>query len=134
MSERLPNHIQRYIDQRLRYLDQQLQLQRARELHLRRVNSRRLHILQRGQGGPTPKKLISSYYNIKLNRARQSRKFKVQQNVYNVSLKELPENTTFVRRLFRDLLKNVKQKMQNNPNDYIRLNIRPTLEIINWGG
>jgi hypothetical protein len=31
---------------------------------------------------------------------------------------ELPEKTpTFVRRLFRDVLKNVKQKMQTNPND-----------------
>jgi hypothetical protein len=122
MSERLPNHKQRYIDQRLRYLDQQLQLQRARELHLRRVNSRRLHILQRGKGGSTPKKkMISNYYIINLNRARQSRKFKVQQNVYNVSLKELPKNATFARRLFRDLLKNVKQKIQTNPKAHVRL-------------
>jgi hypothetical protein len=63
-----------------------------------------------------PLKLISQYYNINLNCARQSRKFKSQQNVFNVSLKELPEkNPTFVRRLFRDVLKNVKQKMEATP-------------------
>jgi hypothetical protein len=77
--------------------------------------------------------VISDFYRIIVNRARQSRKFKTKQNVFNVSLKELPENPTFVRHLFRDLLKNVKQKMQTNPNDYIRLNIRhPSLDSDIW--
>jgi TPP-dependent 2-oxoacid decarboxylase len=69
-----------------------------------------------------------------LNSTRQSRKFKTAQNVYNISIKELPENTpTFIRRLFRDILKNVKQKMETLPNDYIRLNIRhPSLDSDIW--
>jgi hypothetical protein len=54
--------------------------------------------------------------------------------VYNVSIKDLPENNpTFVRRLFRDILKNVKRKMQTSPNDYIRLNIdHPSLDSPVW--
>jgi hypothetical protein len=50
--------------------------------------------------------------------------------VYNVSVKELPEKSpTFVRRLFRDVLKNVKSLMQCNPNDYLRVNIKhPSLD------
>jgi uncharacterized protein (DUF736 family) len=38
-----------------------------------------------------------------------------------------------VRRLFRDLLKKVKQEMQTNPNDYISLNIdHPSLDSPVW--
>jgi hypothetical protein len=49
-------------------------------------------------------------------------------------LKKLPENNpTFVHCLFRDLLKKVKQEMQTNPNDYIRLNIdHPSLDSPIW--
>jgi uncharacterized protein (DUF736 family) len=69
-----------------------------------------------------------------VNRARQSRKFKSAQNVFNVSLKELPENSpTFVCRLFRDVIKNVKQKMETQPNDYLRVNIdHPSLDSPVW--
>jgi hypothetical protein len=89
--------------------------------------------MQRGRGRE-PKKLISDFYSIRLNRTRQSRKFKSAQNVYNITLKKIPENNpTFVRRLFRDLLKNVKQKMEASPNDYLRVNIdHPSLESPVW--
>jgi hypothetical protein len=71
---------------------------------VRERNLNRLRFLQR-ERGIQPRKLISDFYNINLNRTRQSRKFKSQQNVFNVTLKELPEkNPTFVRRLFRDML------------------------------
>jgi hypothetical protein len=75
--------------------------------------------------------VISDYYEIRLNRTRHSRKFKAAQNVYNVSFKPLPENNpTFVRRLFRDVLKNIKQKMQTSANDYLRVNIdHPSLDF-----
>jgi hypothetical protein len=79
--------------------------------------------------------VISDYYEIQLNRARQYRKFKSTQNVFNVSVRPIPgkENTSFIRRLFRDILKSVKQKMQTNPNDYIRLNIdHPSLDSPVW--
>jgi hypothetical protein len=77
--------------------------------------------------------VISDYYRIQLNRTRQSRKFKSRQNVFNVSLKKIPENATFVRRLFRDVLKNVKQQMQAQPNDYLRVNIdHPSLDSPIW--
>jgi hypothetical protein len=40
---------------------------------------------------------------------------------------------TFVRRLFGDVLKNVKRKMQTQPNDYLRLNIdHPSLDSPIW--
>jgi hypothetical protein len=54
--------------------------------------------------------------------------------VYNVSIKDLPENNpTFVRRLFRDVIKNVKQKMGAAPNDYLRVNIdHPSLDSPVW--
>jgi uncharacterized protein (DUF736 family) len=46
----------------------------------------------------------------------------------------LPENSpTFVRRLFRDVLKNVKRKIQTSPNDYLRVNIdHPSLDSPVW--
>jgi hypothetical protein len=61
-------------------------------------------------------------------------KFKTKHNVYNVSVKEFPENNpTFVRCLFRDVIKNVKQKMGTSPNDYIRVNIHhPSLDSPVW--
>jgi hypothetical protein len=44
--------------------------------------------------------------------------------VFNVSVKELPEkSSTFVRRLFRDMLQTVKRKMHTSPKDYLRVNI-----------
>jgi hypothetical protein len=51
-----------------------------------------------------------------------------------VSFRPLPQNNpTFVRRLFRDVLKNIKQKMQTSPNDYIRVNIdHPSLDSPIW--
>jgi hypothetical protein len=63
-----------------------------------------------------------------------ARKFKSTQNVYHVNVQKLPENNpTFVRHLFRDLLKKVKQEMQTQPNDYIRLNINhPSLDSPIW--
>ena len=105
-----------------------------REAELRERNEQRLRFLQRGRGRRQPRKVISDYYRIKVNRTRHSRKFKSRQNVFNVSLKELPENSpTFVRRLFRDVVKNIKQQMQTAPNDYIRVNIRhPSLDSDIW--
>jgi uncharacterized protein (DUF736 family) len=49
-------------------------------------------------------------------------------------VKELPENSpTFVRRLFRDVIKNVKRKMEASPNDYLRVNIdHPCLDSPVW--
>ena len=78
--------------------------------------------------------MISDYYRIIVNRSRRSRKFKTAQNVFNVSVKKLPENSpTFVRRLFRDILKKVKQQMETNPNDYLRVNIHhPSLDSDIW--
>jgi hypothetical protein len=50
-----------------------------------------------------------------------------------VALKELPENSSFIRRLFGDVLKNVKQKMEISANDYLRINIRhPSLDSEIW--
>jgi hypothetical protein len=51
-----------------------------------------------------------------------------------VTIKELPEKSpTFVRRLFRDVIKNVKRKMEASPNDYLRVNINhPTLDSPVW--
>jgi hypothetical protein len=89
--------------------------------------------VQRGRGRE-PRMVISNFYSIRLNRTGNSRKFKSAQNVFNVSLKDLPENSpTFVRRLFRDVLKNVKHKMEASPNDYLRVNIdHPSLDSPVW--
>jgi hypothetical protein len=128
MSQRLlENHIQRRLNVLNRQIDQR------REAELRERNLQRLGILQRGRGRE-PRKVISQHYRINVNRTRHSRKFKAAQNVYNVSMKELPENNpTFVRRLFRDVLKNVKQKMGTSSNDYIRVNIdHPSLDSLVW--
>jgi hypothetical protein len=92
-----------------------------------------LRILQRGRGRREPRKVISDFYRINVNKTH-SRKFKSKQNVYHVNLKEFPENSpTFVRRLFRDVLKNVKLQMEANPNDYLRVNIDyPSLDSPVW--
>jgi uncharacterized protein (DUF736 family) len=38
-----------------------------------------------------------------------------------------------VRRLFRDVIKNVKKKMETSPNDYLRVNIdHPSLDSPVW--
>jgi hypothetical protein len=53
--------------------------------------------------------------------------------VFHVTLKELHENASFIRRLFRDVLKNVRQKMGTQPNDYLRVNIdHPSLDSPVW--
>ena len=128
MSQRL---LENYIRRRLTILNQLID--RRREAELRQRNEQRLRFMQRGRGRE-PRRVISQYYNINLNRTRNSRKFKSTQNVYNVNLKELPQNSpTFVRRLFRDILKNIKQKMQASPNDYLRVNIdHPSLDSPIW--
>jgi hypothetical protein len=105
--------LENYIQRRLHFLNSQINQRREREL--REWNLQRLRIIRRGRGNQ-PRKVISQYCGINVNRTRHSRKFKAAQNVFNVSVKELPENNpTFVRRLFRDILKNVKQKMGSLP-------------------
>jgi uncharacterized protein (DUF736 family) len=51
-----------------------------------------------------------------------------------VAFKELPDKSpTFMRPLFQDILKNVKQKMEASPNDYLRVNIdHPSLDSPVW--
>jgi hypothetical protein len=129
MSQR--ERLQSYIQRRILFLNQQIN--QRREAELRERNLQRLRILQRGRGRE-PRRVISQYYRINVNRTRQSRKFKAAQNVFNVSVKELPEkNPTFVRRLFRDVIKNVKKKMEASPNDYLRVNIdHPSLDSPVW--
>lgn len=81
------------------------------------------------------KKVVSDFYNVRLDRGRQSRKFKVKQNVYTVSFRPFPQKSDsgFVKRLLSDMLKEVKERMQCNPNDYLRLNLRhPSLDSEIW--
>jgi hypothetical protein len=129
MSQR--ERLQSYIQRRILFLNQQIN--QRREAELRELNLNRLQVLQRGRGRE-PRRVISQYYRINVNRTRQSRKFKASQNVFNVSVKELPEKSpTFVRRLFRDVIKNVKKKMEASPNDYLRVNINhPSLDSPVW--
>lgn len=78
------------------------------------------------------KKVVSNFYNIRLDRGRQYRKFKVKQNVYTVSFRPFPKKSEsgFLKRLLSDML---KQVMQCNPNDYLRLNLRhPSLDSEIW--
>ncbi|XP_061192292.1 uncharacterized protein LOC133200521 [Saccostrea echinata] len=125
-----------------------------RELALRKRNARILESTQRAQvqqeqqrtvsdeephssthSPPQKPKAISQYYQVRLKQAKHSRKFKAHEDVYSVNFKEFPEeeNRGFVRRLFRDMLQNVKYEMQCNPNDYLRLNIRhPSLDSDIW--
>lgn len=79
------------------------------------------------------RKVVSDFYKIRLDRGRKSRKFKVKQNVYTVNFRALPSDSNFVRRLLSQMLKEVKERMQCNPNDYLRLNIRhPSLDSDVW--
>ena len=96
-------------------------MKRLRGLKLAVNNRRRLDLLQ------NPKE----YYQIRLERERHSRKFKVKQNVSKVKVKALPflDHSAGVQQLFKRLLKDVKDHMQCRPNDYLRLNLRhPSLE------
>jgi hypothetical protein len=127
-----PRLLENYIRRRLLLLNQQID--RRREAELRERNEQRLRFMQRGRGRREPRKVISDFYNIRLNRTRNSRKFKSAQNVYNVSMKDLPQSSSsFIHRLFRDIVKNIKQKMEASPNDYLRVNIdHPSLDSPVW--
>jgi hypothetical protein len=129
MSQR--ERLQSYIQRRILFLNQQINQQR--EAELREKNLQRLRILQRGRDRES-RRVICQYYRINVNRTRQSRKFKAAQNVLNVSVRELPEKSpAFVCRLFRDVIKNVKKKMEASPNDYLRVNIdHPSLDSPVW--
>lgn len=97
-----------------------------RHLRLYRKNLQRLRELA---------KKAEKYYQIKLDRGRHSRKFKVQENVYNVNFKPLPEkdHSPFVRNVLDAMLNEVKSEMNCHPNDYLRLNIRyPSLDSDIW--
>lgn len=97
-----------------------------RHLRLYRKNLQRLRELA---------KKAEKYYQIKLDRGRHSRKFKVQENVYNVNFKPLPEkdHSPFVRNVLDAMLNEVKSEMNCRPNDYLRLNIRhPSLDSDIW--
>lgn len=77
----------------------------------------------------------SKYYQIRLDRGRRSRKFKVQENVYNVNFKPIPQkdHSPFVRNVISEMLNEVKERMRCDPNDYLRLNIRhPSLDSDIW--
>lgn len=59
----------------------------------------------------------------------------MKQNVYTVSFRPFPKKSEsgFVKRLLSDMLKQVKERMQCNPNDYLRLNLRhPSLDSEIW--
>lgn len=77
----------------------------------------------------------SKYYQIRLDRGRRSRKFKVQENVYNVNFKPIPQkdHSPFVRNVISEMLNEVKEQMRCDPDDYLRLNIRhPSLDSDIW--
>lgn len=100
-------------------------VKRLRELRLHVNNVRRLRLLRSQK----------EYYKLRLDRERQSRKFKVKQNVYKVTFRPLPErdNSPLVRRILRNLLIDVKGRMQCRPNDYLRLNLHhPSLDSDIW--
>lgn len=79
------------------------------------------------------RKVVSDFYKIRLDRGRKSRKFKVKQNIYTVNFRAFPSDSNFVRRLLSDMLTEVNERMQCNPNDYLRLNIRhPSLDSDVW--
>ena len=73
-------------------------------------NRRRLDILR------NPKE----YYQIRLERERHSRKFKVKQKVYKVNVKSLPfqDNSEGVRQLLKRILKDVKDQMECRLDDF----------------
>ena len=146
--------LQRQRQLRERELDQILDENKERELKLRKRNARLLQRRaqlekQRQQQqrtrahegsklpihSPPKPKAISQYYRVTVNERVHSRKFKAQEDFYTVIFKEFPEeeNRGFVRRLFRHMLQTFKSKMQCNPNDYLRLNIRhKSLESEIW--
>ena len=96
-------------------------MKRLRRLKLFVDNCRRLDILQ------NPK----AYYKVSLERERHSRKFKVKQNVYKVNVKTLPfrDKSEGVRQLLKRILKDVKDRMECRPDDYLRLNLHhPSLQ------
>lgn len=110
----------------------QLQLLKHKRKRLKEESLRRIN---KSKSTQKKRKVVSDYYNIRLDRGRQSRKFKVKQNVYTVSFHPFPQKSQndFVRRILRDVLNQVKERMQCNPNDYLRLNIRhPSLESDIW--
>ena len=91
-------------------------MKRLRELRLSVDNRRRLEVLQ------NPKE----YYQIRFERKRHSRKFKVKQNVYKVNVKTLPfrDHSEGVKQLLRCILNDVKDQTKCRPDDYLRLNLR----------
>ena len=100
-------------------------VKRLRRLKLSVDNRQRLDILQ------NPKE----YYKVSLERERHSRKFKVKQNVYKVNLKTLPfrDNSDGVRQLLKRILKDVKDRMECRPDDYLRLHLHhPSLQSDIW--
>ena len=100
-------------------------VKRLRELKLSVNNRRRLDILQNRK----------EYYQVRLERERHSRKFKVKQNVYKVKVKILPfrDNSEGVRQLLKRILKDVKDRMECRPDDYLRLNLHhPSLQSDIW--
>ena len=100
-------------------------VKRLRELKLSVNNRRRLDILR------NPKE----YYEVRLERERHSRKFKVKQNVYKVNVKTLPfrDHSEGVRQLLKHILNDVKDRMECRPDDYLRLNLRhPSLQSDIW--
>lgn len=101
-----------------------------------RLIERNLKLLKRKPVNKSvKKKIVSGFYNIRSDRGRQSHKFKVKQNVYTVSFRPFPKKSDngFVKRLLRDMPKQVKERMQCNHNDYFRLNLRhPSLDSKIW--
>lgn len=64
----------------------QLQLLKHKKKRLKEESLRRINKSKRTQ---KKRKVVSDYYNIRLDRGRKSRKFKVKQNVYTVSFHPL---------------------------------------------
>lgn len=59
----------------------------------------------------------------------------MKKNVYTVGFRPFPKKSEsgFVKRLLSDIVKQVKERMQYNPNDYLRLNLRhPSLDSEIW--
>ncbi|XP_061170747.1 uncharacterized protein LOC133180197 [Saccostrea echinata] len=120
--------------QRIQKTNRHQQVQALRHVNEEEQPSSSSH-LPSPHSPPGKPKPISQYYKVRLDSTRHSRKFKAQENKYNINFEEFPEeeNKGFVRRLFRDMLKTVKYEMQCNPNDYLRLNIRhPSLKSEIW--
>lgn len=65
----------------------QLQLLKHKRKRLKEESLRRINQSKRTK---KKRKVVSDYYNIRLDRGRQSRQFKVKQNVYAVSFHPFP--------------------------------------------